>query len=97
MSKAKLTMQDIVNTIAGKAGVTKTAAEEFFRAWMAVTEEVLLADGQVKVRGFGTFRRVWMAPRTSVTVQTGEDILLDGYYRVVFVPDRELKERVNEP
>ena len=29
MSKAKLTMQDIVNTIAGKAGVTKTAAEEF--------------------------------------------------------------------
>ena len=97
MSKAKLTMQDIVNTIAGKAGVTKTAAEEFFRAWMAVTEEVLLADGQVKVRGFGTFRRVWMAPRKSVNVQTGEDILLDGYYRVVFVPDRELKERVNEP
>ena len=49
------------------------------------------------MRGFGTFRRVWMAPRKSVNVQTGEDILLDGYYRVVFVPDRELKERVNEP
>lgn len=97
MSKARLSVQDIVNVIAGETGVSKAAAEDFFRAWMAVMEEALLAGETIRMKGLGTFRVVWMAPRKSVNVHTGDTIMLDGYYRVVFAPERGLKERVNEP
>ena len=70
MSKARLSVQDIVNVIAGETGVSKAAAEDFFRAWMAVMEEALLAGETIRVKGLGTFRVVWMAPRKSVNVHT---------------------------
>ena len=51
MSKARLSVQDIVNVIAGETGVSKAAAEDFFRAWMTVMEEALLAGETIRVKG----------------------------------------------
>lgn len=97
MSKDKWSMQDVTDVVSREAGITKTLADDFFRAFIAVLEEGLSVDEQVRIKDFGTFRRTWVAPRKSVNVQTGEDIVIDGYHKVVFVPERALKERVNLP
>ncbi|MDD3322751.1 MAG: HU family DNA-binding protein [Paludibacter sp.] len=96
-SKEKISSQEIIDLVATKASVSKRAAEEFLKVMIATIEEALLAGETVKVKGFGTFKLQWNAPRKSVNVQTGEDFIIDGYYKVNFAPERLLKELVNEP
>ena len=97
MSKDKISAQDIIDSLAAKADITKLLADDFFKAFIAAIEEALLANDSVKVKNLGIFKLNWVAPRRSVDVQTGEDIVLSGYYKTVFTPDKDLRELVNKP
>ena len=97
MNKEKISSQEIIDLVASKASVSKRAAEEFLKIMIVSVEEGLLAGEVVKIKNFGTFKLQWNEPRKSVNVQTGDEILITGYYKVVFVPDAVLKEQVNEP
>jgi len=97
MNKEKISSQEIIDLVASKASVSKRAAEEFLKVMIVSVEEGLLAGEVVKIKNFGTFKLQWNEPRKSVNVQTGDEILITGYYKVVFVPDAVLKEQVNEP
>jgi len=97
MTKEKISSQEIIDLIASKASVSKRAAEEFLKVMIASVEEALLAGETVKIKSFGTFKLQWNEPRKSVNVQTGDEIKLAGYYKVVFIPDSALREQVNEP
>ena len=97
MNKEKISSQEIIDLVASKASVSKRAAEEFLKVMIASIEEGLLAGESVKIKSFGTFKLQWNEPRKSVNIQTREEILINGYYKVVFVPDVTLKEQVNEP
>jgi len=97
MSKDKLSAQDIVDELAAQASVNKKNAEDFLRVFISTLEETLIGEEPVKVKNFGTFKVLWIEPRKSVNVKTGEEIVLNGYYKIDFTPDNVLKERVNEP
>jgi nucleoid DNA-binding protein/nucleoid-associated protein YgaU len=97
MNKEKISSQEIIDLVASKASVSKRAAEEFLKVMIASVEEALLAGESVKIKNFGTFKLQWNEPRKSVNVQSGEEIMISGYYKVVFIPDALLKEQVNEP
>ena len=97
MNKEKISSQEIIDLVASKASVSKRAAEEFLKVMIASIEEGLLAGESVKIKSFGTFKLQWNEPRKSVNIQTKEEILIIGYYKVVFVPDATLKEQINEP
>ena len=97
MNKEKISSQEIIDLVASKASVSKRAAEEFMKVMIASVEEGLLAGEVVKIKNFGTFKLQWNEPRKSVNVQTGEEIQIAGYYKVVFIPDSVLKDQVNEP
>ena len=97
MSKNKISAQDIIDSLAAKTDITKQQADDFFKAFIAEIEETLLAQDFVKVKNLGIFKLNWVAPRKSVNVQTGEDIEIDGFYRVVFIPEKQLRELVNAP
>lgn len=97
MNKDKISSQEIIDLVATKASVSKRAAEEFLKVMIATIEDALLAGDVVKIKNFGTFKLQWNEPRKSVNVQTGEDILIEGYHKVSFTPDSTLKELVNEP
>ena len=56
----------------------------------------LKADGFVKASGLGTFKVVEMAERESVSVRTGERILIEAHERIGFSPDGALKQRVGK-
>jgi len=97
MIKEKISSQEIIDLVASKASVSKRAAEEFLKIMISTIEEGLLAGEVVKIKNFGTFKLQWNEPRKSVNIQTKEEILINGYFKVVFIPDTELKEQVNEP
>jgi len=97
MSKDKISSQEMVEQIAAKLSVSKRVAEEFLKSLFAEIEETLLKGEAVKIKNLGTFKLQWNEPRKSVNVQTGEVITIEGYNKVTFTPDSELKEAVNEP
>ncbi len=97
MNKEKISSQEIIDLIASKALISKRAAEEFIKMMIATIEEALLAGDIVKIKNFGTFKLQWNEHRKSVNVQTGEEIILDGYHKVTFIPEASLKDLVNEP
>ena len=97
MSKEKLHVAEIVEQLAENLSLNKRVAEDFVKVLIATVEEALMANDTVKLKGFGTFKLQWNNPRKSVDVNTSEEIIINGYYKVVFTPDVELKELVNEP
>lgn len=97
MSKDKLTIQELTDLIAQKAGVSKIIAEEFLNAFFLTIEDSILADDFVKIKNFGTFKKQWNEARKSINVRSGEEIQIEGFNKVVFVPDNGLKVLVNEP
>ena len=97
MNKEKISSQDIIDLLASKASVSKRASEEFLKVLIASIEDALLAGDTVKIKNFGTFKLHWNEPRKSVNVQTGAEIILAGYHKVIFAPDTTLKDVINEP
>lgn len=97
MSKDKLHTADIAEKLAEGLSLNKRVAEDFMKALIAIIEESLLANDTVKVKGLGTFKLQWNDPRKSVDVNTGDEIIIEGYYKVAFAPEEEVKALVNEP
>ena len=97
MKKDKISAQDIIDSLVAKTDISKQQADDFFKTFISTIETALLANDFVKVKNLGTFKLQWVAPRKSVNVQTGEDIEIEGHYKVVFTPEKELKEEVNKP
>jgi|GEM_PF-274906 len=97
MSKDKISSQEMIDQVAASLSVSKRVAEEFLKSLFAEIEETLLNGEPVKIKNLGTFKMQWNEPRKSVNVQTGEVIVLEGFNKVTFTPDTELKDAVNEP
>ena len=97
MKNSKVSSHEIVDVLSVKASISKRAAEDFIKVLFTLIEDELLAGESVKIKNLGTFKLQWNEPRKSVNVQTGQEIILSGYNKVVFNPDEKLKELVNQP
>ncbi len=97
MSREKITISEIVELMTAKNNFSKKQTEEFVKMLLSTIEDVLIDGEVIKIKDFGTFKPQWNEPRKSVDVNTGEEIIVPGYYKVVFVPDNDFKEMVNQP
>jgi nucleoid DNA-binding protein len=97
MSKDRINTSELAAMLATHLSVAVKDAEAFMLALIEVMEEQLLANDVVKMKGLGSFKLQWNEPRKSVDVNTSEDIIIDGYYKISFTPEPELKELVNAP
>ena len=64
---------------------------------MAIIQQRLEEDELVKIKGFGTFKIISVEARESVSVRTGERVMIDSHAKVTFTPDTVMKELVNKP
>jgi nucleoid DNA-binding protein len=96
-SSPKLTSHEIVDMLSAKASIKKNIAEDFLKNLFVLIEESLFQGESVKIKNLGTFKLQWNEARKSVNVQTGEEIILPGHNKVVFIPDEKLKDLVNTP
>lgn len=94
---AKLNMQHLVDLMAERNGTTKKSEEHFLKEFFALIQEGLLQDSYVKIKGLGTFKLMEVENRSSVNVNTGKPIDIEGHTKVSFTTDSELKELINKP
>ncbi len=87
----KITLQSMADALVSATGVTKKVADTFLKQFFEVVQEGLAADGVVRIKGFGAFKLVEVAERESVSVSTGERMVISGYKKVTFTPDAEFK------
>ena len=92
----KLSWTELRRALAARANVSEKDANAFLNALNAQLVEALKEDKQVKVNGLGTFRLQAVAPRKSVNVTTGEEITIEGYNKIAFVPEAGVKELVEK-
>ena len=93
----KLTIQEIAAVLQQKNNFDKQEANTFVATMFQIIQERLETDGIVKVKGFGTFKLVDVEARESVSVRTGERVVISGHAKVTFTPDATMKELVNRP
>lgn len=92
----KLSLQNIADALAQKAGVSKKAAETFSKAFFeTVVEALSKGDESIKVKGLGTFKLVKVDSRESVNVSNGERIVIAGYKKVAFTPEDSVLDVLN--
>ena len=90
----KLSWTELRRALAKRAGVSEKTAGAFLNAVQAQLLEALKTDKQVKINGLGTFKVQAVAPRKSVNVTTGEEILIEGYNKLAFTPEAGVRELV---
>lgn len=93
----KLTIQEIAAVLQQKNNFDKQEANTFVTTMFQIIQERLETDGIVKVKGLGTFKMVDVEARESVSVRTGERVVISGHAKVTFTPDATMKELVNRP
>ena len=93
----KLTIQDIAKVLVEKSGLTQKEANKFATEMFSIIQQRQEEDELVKIKGFGTFKIINVEARESVSVRTGERVMIDSHAKVTFTPDTVMKELVNKP
>ena len=90
-----MTKQDLVNTAANKAGVTKKAAGEVLDAVLGAITASLQGGKNVTITGFGTFRVSHRAARTGVNPRNpSQKIKIPAMKLPAFKAGKSLKDAV---
>ena len=93
----KLTIQEIAKILVEKSGLSQKDANWFASEMFAIIQQRLEEDELVKIKGLGTFKIINVEARESVSVRTGERVVIDSHAKVTFTPDAVMKELVNKP
>lgn len=93
----KLNIQDLIDLLAEKHGMSKKNADSFVKEFFQLIEESLEKDKYVKIKGLGTFKLIDVESRESINVNTGERFEIQGHTKVAFTPEPTLKDIINKP
>lgn len=93
----KLTVQEVAKILVEKNGLEAKEANRFATEFFGVILQRLQQGDSVKVKGLGTFKITNVEARESVSVRTGERVVIDSHSKVTFIPDTVMKELVNKP
>lgn len=73
---------------------SKAAAERAVNAVLDSITSGIVADGSVRLQGFGTFKSVERAARTAHNPRTGETVDVPAKLTVKFKPSHTLVEKI---
>ncbi len=94
---AKITLPELIDLLSRKCSCTKKDAEQFLKEFFALAADTVAKGENLKINGLGQFRSIWVEPRASVNVRTGEPMEIPGHYKLTFSPDKAMREAVNAP
>ena len=86
---------ELVASVAEKAGLTKKDAEKAVGAIFESIQQALVEGDKVQVIGFGTFEVKERAARTGRNPRTNETIQIPASKNPVFKAGKALKDAVN--
>jgi len=91
-----LTKTELIAVIAGKAGLSKAAAEKALNATTDAIKAALAKSGKVTLVGFGTFDVAARAARVGVNPRTRQQIKIKASKSPRFRAGKALKDAVNK-
>ncbi len=98
MAADKLYWNELRRAVIERTDATEQEANAFLNSLIEQIIEALKTEKQVRINGLGIFRLQEMQPRKSVNIATGEEIIIDGYNKVVFAPEASVREMIgNNP
>ena len=87
--------QELVDAIAAKADISKSAADAAVKAFIETVGDELQNGGKVQLVGFGTFETSKRAARTGRNPQTGAETKIPACTAPKFKAGQALKDQVN--
>ena len=87
----KLTIQEVAKILTEKNGLSSREAGHFAAEMFSLILQRLQEGDTVKVKGLGTFKIINVEARESVSVRTGERVVIDSHSKVTFTPDTIMK------
>ncbi|MBQ6017687.1 MAG: HU family DNA-binding protein [Clostridiales bacterium] len=87
--------QELVEAMALKAGISKTAADAAVKAFIETVGDELQNGGKVQLIGFGSFETSKRAARTGRNPQTGATTKIAACTAPKFKAGKALKDKVN--
>ncbi len=85
---------NFINSVAEKAGLSKTDAKKAVDAFVETVSNELKAGGKVALLGFGTFSVTEKSARKGINPQTKETIEIAARKSVKFKAGTELSESI---
>ncbi len=92
----KITFQQLIDEFSVSTGRTKAFSKEFIKDVFITIQEGLRRDENVNIKGLGIFKLQEVTERETVNPKTGKASLIQAHKKVVFKPEKALREKVNE-
>jgi DNA-binding protein HU-beta len=89
-----MTKAELVEQLAEKTRVTKSAAETLVNAFVGAVTDALKKGEKVTLTGFGSFMVSQRKERKGRNPQTGEEITISGRSTPIFRAGKALKESI---
>ena len=86
---------ELVDSVAGKADLSKSAANKAVDAVFESITNALKAGGEVRLVGFGTFSVASRAASEGRNPRTGERIRIAASKQAKFKPGKRLRDELN--
>lgn len=93
----KITFQDFVDSFSTVSGQSKSFSKTFIRDTFQLIREGLVNDGYANIKGLGIFRLQEVADKTIKNPKTGKTTHIKAHNKVVFKPEKALRDKINEP
>ncbi|MBQ8416935.1 MAG: HU family DNA-binding protein [Clostridia bacterium] len=91
-----MTKSQWIDAAAKESGMTKKQLNDAYDALAKVFGERIAEGESVQLSGFGTFSVRKREARTGRNPKTGETLQIPSTRRLVFLPAKTLKEKINE-
>lgn len=91
-----MTRAQIAAKISEATGLSKKETEIVVEGFISCIIECLKENGNIEIRGFGTFKNNVKEPRTARNPRTGESITLGKRYIPMFKVSKEFKKTVQD-
>ena len=93
----RLNQQNIIELLIEKNGLDRKTAGKFVKEFFLLIKDSLEKDKIVKIKGLGTFKLIQVESRESVNINTGDRFVIEGYNKITFTPDSNIKNSINQP
>ena len=90
-------MKMMASALASTHNISEEDAEKFLKVLCDVIIDALRLEGQVKIKGLGTFKLISAPEREMIDVNSGERITVEARNRISFSPDSVLRDIINKP
>jgi DNA-binding protein HU-beta len=93
--EASVNKSELIDKVAGEAGIAKSDAEKAVNAFITVVQAAVAADDKVTLPGFGNWSRSQRSARTGRNPRTGEPVHIPAAKAVKFSVGADFKKQVN--